>query len=474
MKYWRREGKKDRYGAHRAVHKVVFLLSVLSFLSSTLPMLVNVDYTTIYVSFPLFCDEPRVYYVTALGRLPLGGCIRSWHFGEISVYKVRLDSKGVDRLAGDERVLGIYSPEDAESKFDLMKAPYTVTTSAKTSGVSDYKQYHRRTDRYAGEGVTVCVIDTGIDYLHPDFFREGGESVIRCMVSMFFIGNNFTYVNWVPGVNGTLEEAWALDQEIFAAYGMYAWMDENGHGTHVAGIIAGQGNMGFVGLAPGVDLVIVKAFDRLGVAGLDIVLEALEWVYNNTGRYGIRIVNISWGSTGDNRGIDPLSLLVDYMTEELGIVFVCAMGNEGNVPFTVNIPACARRAVAVGAFDVANKKIAEFSSFGTTIDLRMKPDFIGAGVGIISCKPVTVRSYIEEEYPDAVYNDYYMVLSGTSMATPCVASVYAAYIERLTEETSIKPTPTALYNVLVGSCERINKYGQDFVSGWGIPVISER
>ncbi|RLG80494.1 MAG: hypothetical protein DRO40_11130 [Thermoprotei archaeon] len=463
MKYWQRKSRQKR---ENPLYKLVFLLTVLTLLSSSLPLVTRVEYTTLYTNFPLLSSGESVYYVTSKVKISQGNILKVWHFGKIKVYKMMLDTKEVIEIS--KIALGVFSPE--KHKISVMDKPYTLFSTTLTQ--EDLKQYHRKTSKYLGNGTTVCIIDTGIDFLHPDFFRND-KSVVSCMVSMYFISNSNTYLTWIPEVNGSLEDAWELEQDIYKTYGMYAWMDENGHGTHVAGIIASQGNMGFVGLAPGVDLVIVKAFDKLGVAGLDIVLEALEWVYNNTARYKIRIVNISWGSRGDNRGIDPLSLVIDYMTDKLGLIFVCAMGNSGNVPFTVNIPACARRAVAVGAFDPANRKIAEFSSFGTTVDLRIKPDFVGAGVNIISCKPVTIRSYIEEMYPQVVYNNYYMVLSGTSMATPCVVSVYASYIQKLLTETNTKPSYTTLYNELVKNSEHINRYYKDFISGWGIPLICD-
>ena len=462
MSYWVREGGRRKRREPGPLHSLTVLVALLVTAACVLSLVTDVD-LGVLTQLPL--SRRRVYYVTSTGEVPLGQVLAVWRFGRLRVYKTVLGPSEVVEVA--RRALGVYSPSQHE--VSVMESPYTVFTSA-GEVKTDVKQWHRRTDRWTGSGIVVCVIDTGIDYLHPDFFRSDGSSVIRALVSMFYISHDETYLVWIPGVNGTLEEAWRLEQELYNTYGIYAWMDDNGHGTHVAGIIASQGNMGYRGLAPGVSLVVVRAFDRLGVASMDTVLEALEWVYNNTSRFKIRVVNLSWGSPGDNRGLDPVSLVIDYMTDTLGIVFVAAAGNSGNMPFTINIPACARRAIAVGAFDPAAMKLAEFSSFGTTVDLRLKPDFIAAGVDIISCKPVTVKSYIEQHYPEVVYNKYYMVLSGTSMAAPCVSAVAAAYAEMLLAHAT-KPTYTVLLETLVENTVRLNKVGKDFVSGWGAPVI---
>ena len=461
MEYWVRDGR----GSSRRpgpLQSLATLVALLVTATAAVTTVTQVDITAL-VRLPL--SRTGVYYVTTTGELEAGRVLRVWRFGELRVYKVVMGAREVVEAA--RKALGVYSPSQQE--ISVMTPPYTIFTRAEDPA-TDVKQWHRRTGEWSGEGVTVCVIDTGIDYLHPDFLREDGTPVVRALVSMFFVSPSGTYLHWVPGVNGTLEEAWVFEQEVFELYGKYPWMDDNGHGTHVAGIIASQGNMGFRGLAPGVKLVVVRAFNKLGVASMDTVLEALEWVWNYTSRFKIRIVNLSWGAPGDNRGLDPVSLAVDYLSERLGLMFVAAAGNSGNMPFTINIPACARRAVAVGAFDPAEMKMAEFSSFGTTIDLRVKPDFVGAGVGIISCKPVTVTSYIEEQHPEVVYNKYYMVLSGTSMAAPCVTAVAAAHAERL-ESQNIKPTYSVLLEALVRSTVKLNKVTKDFVSGWGAPVI---
>lgn len=470
MKYWKRNDSTRRL-KYRCTHftRLVYLLTVVSLLSTSLPLLTKIDSDVLYYFMPV-STKRSIYYV-ALTDKNLGiqcDVLQVWRFGDLRIYKCIMTSR--DAVEVSKHALGVFMPK--ENKICLLEKPYTVVqTSLRSNNIADYKQFHRRTNMFLGNGVVVCIIDTGIDYLHPDFFR-GNRSVVKCLVSMFYMSNDtHTYLVWIPEVNGSLSDAWELDRYLYAIYGEYAWMDDNGHGTHVAGIVASQGNKGFVGLAPGVDLIVIKAFNVLGVADLDTCLESLEWVYNYTKLFNIKIVNISWGCEGDNRGIDPLSIAIDYISEKLGIIFVCAVGNSGNYPFTVNIPACAHKAVAVGAYDVANNKIAKFSSLGTTNDLRIKPDFLGAGVDIISCKPVTVKCYLEEMYPQIVYNEYYMVLSGTSMATPCVVSVFASYYEKLVETTTVKPSPDILYNYVVSRCIRINEHCKDPISGWGIPVI---
>ena len=239
------------------------------------------------------------------------------------------------------------------------------------------------------------------------------------------------------------------------------------HNTHVAGIIAGRGwasNGAYVGIAPCTELVIIKAFNKNGEASLDVCLSAIEWVWNNTERYGIKILSLSWGAAFASDGNDPLSLAVDELVEKKGVWVFAAVGNEGNYPTTVVVPAVAKDAFAVGAWDPYYDKVAPFSSLGPTIDLRMKPDFMGAGVMIVSCKSAYA------DFPDEYeVGDYYVALSGTSMSTPAVAGVAADFIEYFRYWHHRDPAINDFLRYVEDNGRHID-FVKDFITGWGIPI----
>jgi len=238
------------------------------------------------------------------------------------------------------------------------------------------------------------------------------------------------------------------------------------HNTHVAGIVAGRGwasSGKYLGVAPATELVIVKAFNKDGVASIDMCLEALEWVYNNTEKYDIKVLSLSWGASFASDGKDPVSLAVNKIAGKGVLVFVAA-GNEGNLPTTVVVPAVAERAFAVGAWDPYHDELAPFSSIGPTIDMRMKPDLVTAGVMIVSCK----SQYVD--YPDEYeVGDYYVALSGTSMSTPVAAGIAADFIEYFRYWNGRDPTFNEFIAWLDNNARHINLV-KDFVTGWGIPI----
>ncbi|WP_433519800.1 S8 family peptidase [Nonomuraea sp. CA-143628] len=247
---------------------------------------------------------------------------------------------------------------------------------------------------FDGTGATVGIIDTGIDSRHPDL--QGRIAEARSFVP--------------AGSPGGGDPADATDRF--------------GHGTHVAGIIAGSGaasNGRYKGVAPGARLTIAKALDDTGSGNNSEIIAAMEW---QAATEHARVVNMSLGSNGATDGTDPLSQAANDLTAEYGTLFVVAAGNSGPGRFTVAAPGAATSALTVGAVDSADK-IASFSSRGPRLsdDFAIKPEITAPGVNIIAARAAGTSLGQGSSVPGGGPIDAnYTAASGTSMATPHVAA----------------------------------------------------
>ncbi|HYC62024.1 MAG TPA: S8 family serine peptidase [Thermoanaerobaculia bacterium] len=233
-----------------------------------------------------------------------------------------------------------------------------------------------------GIGVKVAIIDTGIDYTHPDL---GGCFGVTCKVA-----GGYDYVN---------------DDGDPA--------DDNGHGTHVAGIVAANGTV--KGVAPGATLLAYKVLDSSGYGWTSDIVAALEQAVLD----GAKVANLSLGGAGNPD--DPTSQAVDNATAA-GLLSVAAAGNTGPSFQTIESPGTARTALTVGATD-KSWNMAFFSSRGFVADgdeFLMKPELVAPGVDIRSTVPVTGQHGDPSRYK---------LLSGTSMATPHAAGSAALLLQ---------------------------------------------
>lgn len=230
-----------------------------------------------------------------------------------------------------------------------------------------------------GDSIKVGVIDTGIDYLHPAL---GGG-----------FGNNFKVKEGYDFVNKDVDP-----------------MDDHGHGTHVAGIIAGD-NDSITGVAPNAFLYAYKVLGNSGYGYNEDVIAAIELCVdpNNDGSFNDKmdIVNMSLGSTGGTP--DTPDAIAVNNASGAGVIFCIGAGNSGPQINTIYSPGSAESAITVGATD-NNGKIALFSSRGPIKENGdIKPEIVAPGVKILS----------------SVLDGNYGEKSGTSMATPHVAGVCA-------------------------------------------------
>ena len=242
-----------------------------------------------------------------------------------------------------------------------------------------------------GTGVAVAVIDTGIDLTHPDLKANIANSGKTC-------------------VNRT-----------------YSANDDNGHGTHVAGIIAALDNsIGVVGVAPQAKLIPVKVLDRTGSGTWSSVICGIDWVTANASSLGIKVANMSLGGTGTsdnncgNTNSDALHKAV-CRSRDAGVTYVVAAGNESGSASKLVPAAYDDAVITVSALADSDGKpgglgpktsygpddtFATFSNYGSIVDLG------APGVSIYS----------------TYKGGKYATMSGTSMASPHVAGVAALYI----------------------------------------------
>ncbi|MGQ0537088.1 MAG: S8 family peptidase [Methanobacteriota archaeon] len=245
----------------------------------------------------------------------------------------------------------------------------------------------------SGRGVAVAVLDSGIDGTHPDLQRKviaSYDATAPRSPSPPLPGSG---VPVVPEYTG-------------------------GHGTHVAGIVAGTGTQSrgrYMGIAPGASIVNVKVFDRTTDGSASRVLSGIDWVLDRKDEYGIRVMQMSLGGEPTD-GTDAVSRAINVATAR-GVLTVAAAGNHGPDERSVRVPGVAARALTVGAVD-KSLRIASFSSRGPTLDDRAKPDLSAPGVQITSTLPVT-----------AGRGDHYGALTGTSMASPHAAGAAALLFE---------------------------------------------
>jgi serine protease AprX len=212
--------------------------------------------------------------------------------------------------------------------------------------------------------------------------------------------------------------------------------DPNGHGSHVAGIIANsqKGEDGdWNGVAPGVNLVGVRVLGTNGVGTYETVISGLQWVLENQRLYNIRIVNLSLVAPVQSPyWADPLNQAVTRVWAS-GITVIVAAGNSGPGAMSISVPGNNPYVITVGAFtdnytptDWNDDYIAPFSGAGPTLDGFVKPDLVAPGGHIISVAPAD--SYLVTEYPDNWIKKSYFRLAGTSQATAVVSGIAALVI----------------------------------------------
>ena len=221
-------------------------------------------------------------------------------------------------------------------------------------------------------------------------------------------------------------------------------IDRCGHGTHVAGIVAGSGALSnglYAGIAPDVDIVALRVLGDDCSGNTSDVIDALEWIARHHETYKIKVVNISLGhAVLESIFTDPLVQAVERLSRK-GIAVVTAAGNkgqdaDGDIGYGgAGVPCNAPSAICVGSLDtlgtpdLSDDRVADSSSRGPTrFDLLAKPDLVAPGVSIVSLAARGSRLFTQYEnlrVAGANGKPEYFTLSGTSMASPAVAGAAA-------------------------------------------------
>ncbi|MBS7287812.1 MAG: S8 family serine peptidase [Candidatus Freyarchaeota archaeon] len=268
---------------------------------------------------------------------------------------------------------------------------------------------------FNGSGVVIAILDSGIDSSHPDLDDldddpSTNDSKVIVNVSM-------------------------VDYDPFPH-------DFNGHGTYVAGIVAGTGNASggvYKGVAPGALLMNVKVFDAEGLSLYSWILSGIEWSVS----HGADIILIAFSVPG--LPDDPLCLAVDAATR-MGVIVVAAAGDGGPAYMSIGSPGSALGAITVGAYNSSSGKTCKFSGRGPSLYMWTKPDVVATGYNVISCRArppdlgfnISIPQFNLSGYGTPVDENY------TVASTTAAAAAYVAGLSALLLQSSIYASPESI------------------------------
>lgn len=280
--------------------------------------------------------------------------------------------------------------------------------------------------QYTGSNVTVAIIDTGIAP-HADLVYPRN----RIIGFKDFVNNKSKFY------------------------------DDNGHGTHCAGVLAGSGYASkgkYKGIAPEANILSIKVLDESGNGNTSDILSTVQWIIENKNIYKTRIINFSLGALAQYRERrDPLVKAANRAIEN-DLVVIAAVGNSGPMRNTILSPATSRYVISVGALNDRdarpdfNESIADFSSRGPTLDRIRKPDLVAPGVDIVSLSNKNLSGYTS--------------LSGTSMAAPMVSGAAALLLNENPNYSHFD-----IKRKLLNACSRIK--ASSYEQGAGVLDISK-
>jgi len=353
----------------------IFLIAVLAFSLPSLTLIAlaqPAERVPVIIGFREFQDATLVKFH--------GGVIK-YTYAYILAIAASVPPQALDALQRNPNVAYV------ETDFEVYALAQTLP-----SGVQKIRAPEVWDIGNKGTGIKVAIMDTGIDQTHPDLKVYGGVSYV-----------------WYTS----------------------SYDDDNGHGTHCAGIVAALSNdIGVVGVAPEAYLYAVKVLDRSGSGYLSDLNYGIEWCISK----GMQVISMSFGSSSDS-----ISLHQECnKAYNSGIVLVAAAGNSGPGENTIGYPAKYSSVIAVGATD-SNDVVASFSSRGPELSVT------APGVSIYST------------YEGGIY----ATMSGTSMACPHVTGTVALILAKAAH------TPTEVRDILQTTAIDLGSTGWDSAYGYG-------
>ena len=404
------------------------------------------------------------------------------HLPLIGSVAVRVPSRNLQKLASLPFVTHL-SLDGTVKKCDEFTVGSSEADQAVAMGTGKKPKLYQLT----GSGVTVAVLDSGITPVADlssqagDFYNQAPSRLLASVNFSSAISSGSTALsaggNSLLSVSSGTKKLNLGGTSLLATSNNGNTYDPCGHGTHVAGIIAGNGTRSpaaycthtFYGIAPQSNLVNVRVLDQNGQTDVSTVISGLQWVVSNKAKYNIRVINLSLGHpVGESYTTDPLCQAVEA-AYKAGFVVVCAAGNQGRVNAantagldnegwgtaygSIQSPANDPYVITVGATKSmdgirADDRIATYSSRGPScLDLVMKPDIIAPGNKIISLdaggsmldtyaggtNQISYSSYVGTKSLNSLgltgsSGDYFQI-SGTSMASPVVAGAAALLLQ---------------------------------------------
>ena len=356
-----------------------------------------------YDQRPELFDDARV---AELG----GEVVRSYE--HLDMRAIRLPVAALESLASEDNVDWL-SLDDEMSATSVSSRAAANLPSGKTGNAV-----------YGGLNVGIAVLDTGVSS-HADLSKD--------IVQYSFLNGAYP----TPTVKGNA----------IAAYNADSRYDGFGHGTHVAGLLSGNGansGLDYVGAARSAKLLSLQVLDANGGGSMSDVMAALDWLLTYGKYFDIRVVNLSLGKgISESNATDPLVLAVERLWDA-GMVVVVAAGNEGyEGSMTVTSPGNSRKVITVGSItdndtgtDHSDDYVSSFSSQGPTIgDYVLKPDLLAPGnrlVGAVA-KSSTLAKALKKRLKACKKDcgeDVYLEMSGTSMAAPMVSAAAALMLDK--------------------------------------------
>lgn len=295
---------------------------------------------------------------TVAADLTAAGATEVAAFDSVNIVSARLSDRALAAIATDRAVLSATTDARVSAigggRSDGKDLNSFGTSSKKDSLGIDAIGAPTAWSRSTGAGVVVALMDSGIA-AHPDL--PSGKILARAN----FSGDTS------PG------------------------LDPAGHGTHLAGIIAGKGAE-FRGVAPDARLVDIRVLDRFGDGSLHTVVAGFDWLLENRSALGVRVLNLSLGMTQRSTYHDDLLAALAEAAWFSGVAVVAAAGNEGPVPGLIATPGADPFIITAGSFDdqgtpsAQDDRESSFSSRGQTLDGYAKPDVLAPGRRVVSLR----------------------------------------------------------------------------------------